>query len=206
MNDWSSTVSWWSPLAVMAGGAAAVALTRSRIAPLRRWWYRRSQLDPSRDPAAAWVTPAIERALTELVHADGAPEVTVARGLLLCEVHPDLSWRGGLRLLLQAAEHLGDTADDRALRAELWWKLGRIDEARGACASLPADHWRACGVRAGLYDLAGDHERSDSAWVAAAQLAPPSERSRLFRRLHEQRTRRGASVGLPLTLWERPPD
>ncbi|MEQ1565745.1 MAG: hypothetical protein ABMA64_08925 [Myxococcota bacterium] len=197
---------WWSPLAVVAGGAAAIAVTRARIPTLRRWWRRRSQLDPARDPAAAWVTPAVERALAELVLADETPQITVERGLLLCEVDPDLSWRGGLRRLLPAAARLGDTTDDRALRAELWWRLGRVDDARRACASLPPDHWRACAVRAGLYELAGDPERSDSAWVAAAQLAPPSERARLYRRLRDQRRRRGASVGQPLTLWERPPD
>ncbi|MEQ1504015.1 MAG: hypothetical protein ABMB14_17365, partial [Myxococcota bacterium] len=95
--------------------------------------------------------------------------------------------------------------DGDALRAEVALALGRFDDAREVVAALPADHWRACSVRAALYELDGDVDRAESAGVAAIHLAPPARRPALTRRLTALRTRHRRTVSPPLTLWERPP-
>jgi predicted secreted protein len=188
----------WLLAAVVAVGVAAPAA--------RRWWSRRAWADPSRDPGAARVTPAIRDAVERLVTADAPPQRAVEQGLLLCEVEDLRWWRAGLRRVLPLADRLDGSPDADALRAELALALGELARARALCGRLPADHWRGCVVRAGLYAIDGDEERSDSALVAAAQLAPADRRDPIYRRLEARRRRRGAHVGPHLALWERPPE
>jgi hypothetical protein len=192
-------VSWvWGTAIALAGLAV--------LAPLgRRWWIRRAVADPRRDPGAGHADRARTQALDALLASGADPALMVAGGLAICEVDDEISWRGGLRRLVPVAERLGADADAAALAAEVRLRLGEIDRARTAVAALPADHWRACAVRAGLYAVDRDEERADSALVAAAQLAPAAERDRLYERLDRRRRRRGFRAGPHLTLWERPP-
>lgn len=181
----------------LGGAAAAIAL--------RRAWLRAARLDPNRDPAARWVDPGRVRALDALLAAPPVPLDAVDRGLALCAVDELLSWRGGLRRLQALVEALPDTADGRALRAEVALRLGEVPSARVQTEALPADHWRGCAVRAELYEIDGDVGRAESAWVAAASLAPEPRRAELYARLARLRARHNrVAVGHAL-LWERPP-
>jgi hypothetical protein len=192
-------------IGLVSTALAAAALVL--LGPALRWWGRRAWTDPRRDPGAARVSTEARRALEALItDPRQTPSTLVAAALEVCEIDDLVSWRGGLAQVQPAVATLGVGVDDQALAAEFALRLGRVDEARAQVAPLPADHWRACRVRAGLYTIAGDAERAESAWVAVAQLGPPAGRAAAYARLEASRRRRGASVPRHVGLWERPPE
>jgi hypothetical protein len=194
-------------LCAVVGAGAGIAAWVATAARSR--WLARALRDPRLDPAARWVSAEVRRSLEALLAEPGAlaaPEAALERGLVLCAVDERLSWRGGLARLTPLAERLPVDPDADALRAELALGLGQIDRARTLLEALPPDHWRACAVRARLYEIDGDVERADAAWVAARHLAPRDRRAGLSLLLSALRSRHGREIGEPLTLWERPPE
>lgn len=172
---------------------------------VRRWWLDRARTDPSRDPLASRVAADRKLALDHILEQATDPGDAVDRGLALCAVDDLFSWRAGLRRLMPLVERLADDADGQALRAEVALQLGEIEVARGLVGSAPADHWRVCGVRAALYELDGDVERAESAWVASMLLAPTHQRARPSVRLEGLRRRHRRRTTPTQDLWERGP-
>ena len=121
----------------------------------------------------------------------------------LCAVDDVFSWRAGLRRLEPLIARLPDSDESHALRAEVALQLGEIERARQIVAGIAPDHWRACGVRAGLYELDGDVERAESARVAALLLAPADGRAEPTARLEGLRRRHRRWPNPTQQLWER---
>jgi hypothetical protein len=191
-------------LGFLAFGASSLGL----LWAARAAWMARAARDPRLDPAARWAGPDRRAALDSLLAEASTLDrvVLVERALVLCAVRDRLSWRGGLRRIEPLAAELPDDPEGGALRAELALALGRVDAAETQVGALPPDQWRACTVRARLYELRGDVERAESAWVAARSLAPRDRRAAITRELGALRARHGRAVRDPLRLWERPPE
>lgn len=188
---------WW----VAFAGIAALGLFGLGA----RWWERRGWTDPRRDPGAGRIPPGAAAALERLLAApDGDARRIVHDALELCEVDEVVSWRGGLSRVAAHVEALGSSVDDRALAAQYALRMGHLARAAQAVEALPADHWRACAVRAGLYTLRGDLDRAESAWVAVAQLGPAPARHQAYARVEASRRRRGVVVPPHVVSWERP--
>lgn len=189
--------------AAAAAGIAALALVGASL----RWWERRAWSDPARDPAASRVGNGARAALDALLSREELPPAqVVAEALAICEVDELLSWRSGLARVAAHVAALGPSAEERALAAEHALRSGRPSAARALLDGLPADHWRVCQVRAGLYAIERDPERAESAWVAVAQLGPPEVRARATERVYASRRRRGVAVPPHVLGWERPPE
>ncbi|HHO52426.1 MAG TPA: hypothetical protein ENK18_16540 [Deltaproteobacteria bacterium] len=117
----------------------------------------------------------------------GALAGLAAAALQVCAVSPaGWHWRAGLRraLPLAVAAAQGAPADPEicAVEAEIRAALGELEVARSLVSRLPPDHWRACLVRAVLYEASGDPLRGESALNAAIELGPPPVRPRLRER------------------------
>lgn len=189
----------WAVAAVLAALATAWLAWRGL-----GWWEERARSDPSRDPGARRVTTTHRTALASALDRE-RPDEAVAAALAASRVTPDLHWRTGLRRVLDRLPALPADADGDALRAEVHLALGEVPRARDLVRDLPADHWRACLVRAGLYVLDKDAERADHAFVAALLLAPRPEQPDLVDRLTEHRRRHPRGRSRHLALWDRPP-
>lgn len=182
---------------------AAVALVSVFSAAIWQRSVRSALTDPRRDPARRRISSARALALSELISRPGGdPIAVVEEGLALCAVDRHLWWRGGIRSLSPWLEALPDSDDGRALRAIARARLGEIEEASALIVSLPGDHWRACLVRALLYEIAGDAERAESALVAALQLAPGAKKPPIERDLEILRRQTGRKPSPHHLLWE----
>lgn len=176
-------------LTVVVVGVAALAVLGLRYGPqVSAWWTdrqrRRLRADPTVDPCAAHVTDEVRAALAALLEHPPEAAAGLAAALDVCRVAmPCWYWRDGLRQVVPWASEVGDGPDAVALVAELHAALGEIDVAERLLSGLPADHWRACVVRAILYDAAGDDERVEAALVAAHELAPDAEQAWLLGQL-----------------------
>jgi hypothetical protein len=186
---------------ILAGFVALGVLIAAAIA--RRRWVDRAKADPDRDPAAARVPEIRKAALEALLVEPIDPADVVVRALALCAVDDVFSWRAGLRRLDPLLARLPDTDEGHALRAEVALQLGEIERARQLVAGAAPDHWRACGVRAALYELDGDVERAESARVAALLLAPGDVRAEPTARLQALRRRHRRRPSPTEQLWER---
>ena len=152
--------------------------------------------DPSADPFAHELSEADRARVRERVAElrgtqAGAGARELAEVLALCEASAWCwYWRGGVRLLEPwLGAHEGSGHDRLAIEAEIRAALGELDAASSLLAHLPADHWRACVVRAVLYDARGDDARAESALVAARELGPSVMAERLEARLADLRGR-----------------
>ena len=171
---------------------------------LLRWWRDRAKRDPRLDPVASRIPEERKRALEALLAEASDPASTVDRALAICAADGGFSWREGLRRVAPVVAQRPDGADGRALRAEVALQLGEVDAARALLDDAPADHWRACGVRAAIYELDGDVERAESAWVASVLLAPAERRAAPAARLDALRKRHRRHPSATQDLWDRP--
>lgn len=193
-------------LALLALGLGSALLAR-RFGPRWRWVRAVARFrDPRHDPAGRHADARAEH-LARLGEGASLPAEAV-QAALWAESPTPAAWdayataarQGDLtrqvalgltlghldgspwRALIRTLPAVPTTSDDaRAVEAERCLALGDLAAARDHLGRLPADHWRACRVRAVLYALDGDLERAASARHAALALAPEAARAALAR-------------------------
>lgn len=173
---------WWIGAGLAAAATAVVGTG---------WWRGRSArelADPRADPGASRVTAAVREALERALLLETATDrVTAAIEACVIGGRP---WRAGLRRVAADLEALPATEESAAVRALWWGLLGEIGRAAEQLAAVPADRWQGCWARHLVYAAARDHDRAESALVAALHLAPDHGRPTVRAALEDLRRRR----------------